>query len=123
MKNVEFQWNALHSLMIFDFYIPEKNIIVMLDGDHILQSDRNKHNMSISNYVRLNGYTLVRLLELDVLGNSYDLMRALQMIIKDQTEGGVPTTFYICQNLEYKHICEHDYRNRLIAVKRKQGIL
>ena len=94
----------------FDFCIPEHNIIIELDGrQHFIQvsnwtspEETFENDLFKEKCANDNGYSVIRLLQEDVFGDTYNWLRKLQTeienIINDNT---IIHNIYICENGEY----------------------
>jgi very-short-patch-repair endonuclease len=93
----------------FDFCIPEYNIIIELDGRQHFQQVSNwrspeeqfKIDMYKEECANDNGYSLIRLVQEDVLNDSYDWMSYLLSSIEEIRQSPEIMNMYLCGNGEY----------------------
>lgn len=93
----------------FDIVIPSLNIIIEVDGpQHIDKQVRNwstpeenqKNDLYKMDCANKNGYSVIRILQVDVLFNNYDWRKELKEVIQLYP---APTRVFICKNNEYKN--------------------
>jgi very-short-patch-repair endonuclease len=93
----------------FDFALEDKKIIIELDGkQHFKQvrdwafpedtQKRDKYKMRMANQ---NGFSVIRLIQLDVLIDTYDWLKELQDNINIIESSGKVQNIFICKNNEY----------------------
>ena len=104
------EWCKNISLLPFDFCIPEHNIIIELDGPQHFQQianwkspeEQQKTDMFKEKCANENDYSVIRILQYDVLNDKFDwlnkLQKSIQNIINDKT---IIQNIYICENNEY----------------------
>ena len=106
---VKVDWCKDKKHLPYDFIIPDSNIIIEMDGiQHFKQVSVWKtveHNRKRDIYkmkqARSHGYSIIRILQEDVLYNRYDwLPELLANIEKIKTEG-IVQNIYMCKNHEY----------------------
>jgi very-short-patch-repair endonuclease/Zn finger protein HypA/HybF involved in hydrogenase expression len=93
----------------FDFCIPEYNIIIELDGRQHFQQVSNwrspeeqfKIDMYKEECANDNGYSLIRLVQEDVLNDYYDWMSYLLSSIEEIRQSPEIMNMYLCRNGEY----------------------
>ena len=95
----------------YDFCIPDLKIIIELDGPQHFrqisnwstpeeQFENDKYKERCANE---NGYSVIRILQEDVLLDNYDWVKELCDAIELVKTGGTPTNLYLCENFEYEH--------------------
>ena len=95
--------------MPFDFALEDKKIIIELDGkqhfkqvrDWALPEDtrkRDKYKMAKAN---ANGFSVIRLIQLDVLINTYNWLDELKANIELIEKEGKVQNIFMCKNNEY----------------------
>jgi very-short-patch-repair endonuclease len=104
------EWCKKINKLPFDFCIPGHKIIIELDGRQHFeqvgiwktpeeQQERDRYKEKCAND---NGYSIIRLLQTDVMNDTFDwltkLQNAIQKIISDDS---VIHNIYICENNEY----------------------
>jgi len=93
----------------FDFCIQEHNIIIELDGRQHFeqvsnwstpeeQLDNDKYKEKCAND---NGYSVIRILQEDVLNDTYDWKKELYKTIEELINGDEIANVYLCKNGEY----------------------
>ena len=104
------EWCKNICCLPFDFCIPEHNIIIELDGPQhfrqvsnwLSQEETFENDLFKQKCANDNGYSVIRILQEDVLGDKYDWLSKLQTeienIIKDDT---IIHNIYMCENGEY----------------------
>jgi very-short-patch-repair endonuclease len=104
-------WCKKSVLLPFDFCIPEYKIIIELDGpQHFTQimnwdspdkqQENDKYKEECANN---NGYSIFRLLQTDVLNDTYDWFKELCESIEEVKNGDEIVNVYLCKNNEYQH--------------------
>jgi very-short-patch-repair endonuclease len=105
----------------FDFCIPEHKIIIELDGNQRFTQVRNwktpeeirKIDIYKQNKAIENGYSVIRILQLDVFNNRNNWLNTLLKKIKETIEKTQKKVIYICSNNEYQIFIEED--NKLVV--------
>jgi very-short-patch-repair endonuclease len=112
IKEFKRDWCKRINHLPFDFCIEEHHIIIELDGrQHFIQvsnwdspeqqQDNDKYKMQKANE---NGYSVIRIIQEDVLFDSYDwkteLQHNIQQIITTKTNLN-PNNIFMCANEEY----------------------
>jgi very-short-patch-repair endonuclease len=93
----------------FDFCIPELNIIIELDGaQHFIQvSNWKSHEETFKNDIYKekmandNEYSVIRIIQEDVLNDTYDWMGKLTVSIEKIKNGDYIENHYLCNNNDY----------------------
>ena len=106
----KFDWCKNKKHLPFDFVLLQEKIIVELDGDaHFIQVSNWKslnHNRSRDIYKRKcaneNGFSIIRLLQPDVLFDKYDWLQELTNNIDKIVSEKKVQNIYMCKNDEYK---------------------
>ena len=100
----------------FDFVIEENKIIIELDGQHFkqvsnwkspeIQLEKDIYKMKCANN---NGFSVIRLLEEDVIKNKYNWLEEIKLNIKKIINEKVVQNIFICKNNEYYsfHLTKH----------------
>jgi len=102
------QWCKRKSYLPFDFCIPEYKIIIELDGIQHFQQvsnwsspeeqfENDKYKEKCANE---NGYLVIRILQEDVLNDTYDWLKELCDSI-EKIVNGYEKNIYLCKNEEY----------------------
>lgn len=102
-------WCMKTTYLKFDFCIPEHNIIIELDGpQHFIQVsnwsspeeqfENDKYKEKCAND---NNYSVIRILQEDVLFNKYDWIKDLCDAIEEIKNGDEIVNIYLCKNGEY----------------------
>jgi very-short-patch-repair endonuclease/DNA-directed RNA polymerase subunit RPC12/RpoP len=103
------EWCKKVNYLPFDFCIPEYKIIIELDGpQHFVQIsnwtspekqfENDKFKEECANN---NGYSIIRLLQEDVINDKYDWAKELCNAIKELENGNKIANIYLCKNNEY----------------------
>jgi len=103
------EWCVKISYLPFDFCIPEHKIIIELDGPQHFrqimnwlsseeQFENDKYKEKCAND---NGYSVIRLLQEDVLNDTYDWCKELCDAIEEIKNGDEIVNIYLCKNGEY----------------------
>lgn len=93
----------------FDFVIEKYKIIIELDGDQHFKQVLNwrapKEQQLNDKYKMVkaleNGYSIIRLLQMDVYMNKYDYKKKILETIEDLKNKNKPSIVYLCINNEY----------------------
>jgi len=102
-------WCKNITYLPFDFCIPEYKIIIELDGPQHFkqvsnwstpeeQFDNDKYKEKCAND---NDYSVIRILQTDVLNDIYDWKKELCKTIEELINGDEITNVYLCKNGEY----------------------
>ena len=102
------EWCKRKSHLPFDFCIPEKKKIIELDGLQHFEQVRNwsspedqfENDIYKQQCANKNGYSVIRLLQEDVLYDKYDYFNELCEAIKFMHEK--PKNIFLCKNNEYR---------------------
>jgi hypothetical protein len=103
-------WCKNKKYLPFDFCIQELNIIIELDGPQHFQQISNwrspeetqktdKYKMKCANE---NNYSIIRLLQIDVLDNKYNWKEELNNNIEKIKNNNIIQIVYMCKNNEYE---------------------
>jgi len=103
------EWCKKQLLLPFDFCIPEYKIIIELDGRQHFeqvsnwsspeeQSENDKYKEKCANN---NGYSIIRILQEDVLHDKYDWKTELVNNIENIKKDNIIQNIYMCKNNEY----------------------
>jgi len=103
------EWCKHETFLPFDFCIDNMKIIIELDGP--------QHFVQISNWTapeitqgfdilkmkaaNLNGYSVIRILQVDVFGDKYDWQSELLAAIQQSQSHPSPSNTFLCKNDEY----------------------
>ena len=109
IKEFKRDWCKNINHLPFDFCIEEHHIIIELDGrQHFTQvsnwespeqqQDNDKYKMQKANE---NGYSVIRIIQEDVLFDSYDWKTELHNNIEQLKQSSIPTNIFMCANQEY----------------------
>ena len=109
LRQFKQEWCKNITHLPFDFCIPEYNIIIELDGpQHFRQvsnwrspEEQFKIDMYKEECANDNGYSLIRLVQEDVLNDSYDWMSYLLSSIEEIRQSPEIMNMYLCRNGEY----------------------
>jgi very-short-patch-repair endonuclease len=108
-RQFKVEWCKNKLYLPFDFVIEEMNIIIELDGEqHFtqvsnwtsseIQVEKDKYKINCANN---NGFSVIRLLQKDVLKDKFDWITEIKLtILKIMNEGKIQNVF-ICKNNEY----------------------
>ena len=104
------EWCKKSVLLPFDFCIPEYKIIIELDGpQHFIQimnwdsPDKQQENDKFKEEcANNNGYSVIRLLQEDVMNDTYDWVKELCDAIEEVKSSEGITNVYLCKNGEYE---------------------
>jgi very-short-patch-repair endonuclease len=94
----------------YDFVIEELNIIIEIDGEqHFkqisnwtspeIQIEKDKYKMNCANE---NGFSIIRLLQIDISKDKYDWLNEIQISILKIINEKTVQNIFICKNNEYK---------------------
>lgn len=109
-RNFKVDWCKNKLRLPFDFCLPDQKIIIELDGkQHFQKIDFFKNdpeeNFKTDKFkekcANENGYSTIRLLQLDVSNDKYDWLKELQDNIKKIVEENKVQNIYMCKNNEY----------------------
>ena len=104
------EWCKNKTYLPFDFCIPEYNIIIELDGPQHFQQvsnwsspeeqfENDKYKEKCAND---NEYSVIRILQEDVLNDTYDWLKDLCNTIEEIKNGDEVVNAYLCKNGEYE---------------------
>jgi very-short-patch-repair endonuclease len=104
------EWCKNKTYLPFDFCIPEYKIIIELDGpQHFIQimNWKSPEEQLITDTYKeksanQNGFSIIRLLQPDVLTDKYDWLQELTSNIDKIVSEGKVQNIYMCKNDEYK---------------------
>jgi very-short-patch-repair endonuclease len=96
-------------MLLFDFCIPEYNIIIELDGlQHFKQvrnwsspEEQNKSDKFKEKCANDNNYSIIRLLQDDVFNDKYNWLDELKNNIEKIKNENIIQNIYMCKNNEY----------------------
>ena len=102
--------NLKNNMLIFDFCVPEKNIIIELDGlqhfkqvrNYLSPEEQNKIDKFKEKCANENGYSIIRLLQEDVFNDKYDWKTELINNIEKIKKDNIIQNIYMCKNNEYE---------------------
>jgi very-short-patch-repair endonuclease len=111
IRDFKQDWCKKINNLPFDFCITENKIIIELDGpQHFIQipcwkpldlvQENDKYKEECANN---NGYSIIRLLQTDVLNDTYDWLKELCEEIEELKNGDEIANVYLCKNNEYQH--------------------
>jgi very-short-patch-repair endonuclease len=111
IRDFKQDWCKKINHLPFDFCITENKIIIELDGpQHFIQipcwkpldlvQENDKYKEECANN---NGYSIIRLLQTDVLNDTYDWLKELCEEIEELKNGHEIANVYLCKNNEYQH--------------------
>jgi very-short-patch-repair endonuclease len=103
------EWCKKKKHLPFDFVIPERNIIIELDGpQHFIQisnwaspEETQKNDKYKTECANQNNYSVIRLLQEDVFYNTYNWSDELNQNIQKIISEGITQNIYMCKNNEY----------------------
>ena len=110
-KQYKVEWCKNKNCLPFDFVIEELKIIIEIDGpQHFvqvakwtspeIQKEKDKFKINCANE---NGFSVIRLLQIDILKDNFDWIEELKLsILKINNEQKIQNIF-ICKNNEYDH--------------------
>ena len=101
--------NTSKRFLPFDFCIPEHKIIIELDGpQHFKQisnwstpEEQFKNDKYKEQCANDKNYSVIRILQEDVLNNTYDWLKELSETIEAVKKGDDIVNIYLCKNQEY----------------------
>ena len=104
-------WCKNISYLPYDFCIPEYKIIIELDGpQHFTQimnwktpEEQFKTDKFKEECANNNGYSVIRLLQNDVLNDRYNWLKQLNNSIEELKNGDEIANIYLCKNDEYNN--------------------
>ena len=104
-------WCKKTNHLPFDFYIPEDNIIIELDGRQHFEQVKNwkspEEQFETDKYkekcANENGYSIIRILQEDVWKDKYDWCKELCYEIENIKNGNKVVNIYLCKNREYDY--------------------
>jgi len=103
------EWCQKQTYLPFDFCIPELNIIIELDGaQHFRQvsnwlspEETHENDKYKETRAKENGYSVIRIIQEDVLNATYDWLAKLVTTIEGIRNSGNIKNHYLCENNEY----------------------
>ena len=103
------EWCKNKQYLPFDFCIPEPKIIIELDGiQHFIQvsnwtspEENFKNDKYKEKCANENGYSIIRIIQEDVLNDKYDWCKELCEAIENIKNGDKVVNIYLCKNNEY----------------------
>ena len=109
IRQYKVEWCKNIFCLPFDFCIPKYKNIIELDGpQHFRQVSnwnspkKNKENDKFKEEcANNNGYSIIRLLQEDVMNDTYDWVKKLCEAIEELKNGYEIANIYICKNNEY----------------------
>jgi very-short-patch-repair endonuclease len=109
VQQYKVDWCQNKTHLPFDYYIPEYNIIIELDGpQHFKQimnwkspDDTRKTDLYKMQCANEHGISVIRLLQSDVLYDKYDWLNELHCKIREITEKNIIQNIFLCKNNEY----------------------
>jgi very-short-patch-repair endonuclease len=104
------EWCKNKTFLPFDFVILERKIIIELDGVfHFKQvsnwqspEESRKRDLYKMKCANENGFSIIRILQEDVLYKKYDWLNEIIEIIEKLTSENKVQNIYMCKNNEYK---------------------
>ena len=104
------EWCKNKRYLPFDFCIPEHKIIIELDGPQHFQQVSNwcspeeqfENDLYKEKCANDNNYSVIRLLQEDVLNDTYDWLKDLCNTIEEIKNGDEIINIYLCKNGEYE---------------------
>jgi very-short-patch-repair endonuclease len=104
-------WCKKKKHLPFDFCIEENQIIIELDGgQHFIQvmnwsspEEQFKNDKYKEKCANDNGYSIIRLLQIDVFNDKYDWKTELINNIEKIKTDNIIQNIYMCKNNEYKN--------------------
>ena len=107
IRQAKFEWcKNIHHLP-FDFVIEERKIIIEVDGPQHFKQVSNWISPEATHLIKMkcaneNGYSIIRILQYDILKDKYDwlaeLIQHIEIISIDEVQN-----LYMCKNNEYKN--------------------
>jgi len=109
-RQFKIEWCKNKLYLPYDFVIEEKKIIIEIDGpQHFkqisnwtspeIQIEKDKYKIKCANE---NGYSIIRLLQEDILKDNYDWLSDIQESISKIINEETIQNIFICKNNEYK---------------------
>jgi len=110
-RQYKVEWCKNKLCLPYDFVIEELNIIIEIDGEqHFtqisnwtspeIQIEKDKYKMKCANE---NGFSVIRLPQVDILKDSYDWFNEVQISIQKISIENTVQNIFICKNNEYIH--------------------
>jgi very-short-patch-repair endonuclease len=110
-RQYKVEWCKNKLRLPYDFVIEDYNIIIELDGEqHFtqisnwtspeIQIEKDKYKMKCANE---NGFSVIRLPQVDILKDSYDWFNEVQISIQKISIENTVQNIFICKNNEYIH--------------------
>jgi very-short-patch-repair endonuclease len=110
-KQYKVKWCKNKNCLPFDFVIEELKIIIEIDGpQHFLQvanwtppeiqKETDKFKINCANE---NGFSVIRLLQIDILKDKFDWIEELKLSISKIINEQKVQNIFICKNNEYDH--------------------
>jgi very-short-patch-repair endonuclease/DNA-directed RNA polymerase subunit RPC12/RpoP len=114
LRQFKTEWCKMKRFLPFDLCIPELKIIIELDGpQHFIQISNwqsPEETLIIDTYkekcANENNYSIIRLLQTDVLNDTYDWYKELCDTIEEIINDGNVKNVYICKNDEYHNFTQ-----------------
>ena len=109
-RQYKVEWCKNKLYLPYDFVIEELNIIIEIDGEqHFkqisnwtspeIQIEKDKYKMNCANK---NGFSIIRLLQIDISKDKYDWLNEIQISILKIINEKTVQNIFICKNNEYK---------------------
>lgn len=110
-KQYKVEWCKNKNCLPFDFVIEELKIIIEIDGpQHFvqlakwtspeIQKEKDKFKINCANE---NGFSVIRLLQIDILKDNFDWIEELKLSISKINNEQKIQNIFICKNNEYDH--------------------
>ena len=110
-KQYKVKWCKNKNYLPFDFVIEELKIIIEIDGpQHFvqvanwtsseIQKETDKYKINCANE---NGFSVIRLLQIDILKDKFDWIEELNLSISKINNEQKIQNIFICKNNEYHH--------------------
>jgi very-short-patch-repair endonuclease len=111
-KQYKVEWCKNKNCLPFDFVIEELKIIIEIDGpQHFIQvanwtspeiqKEKDKYKINCANE---NGFSVIRLLQIDILKDKFDWIEELKYNISKINNENKIQNIFICKNNEYDHL-------------------
>jgi len=111
-KQYKVEWCKNKNCLPFDFVIEELKIIIEIDGpQHFIQvanwtspeiqKEKDKYKINCANE---NGFSVIRLLQIDIFKNKFDWIEELKLSISKINNEQRIQNIFICKNNEYDHL-------------------
>ena len=108
-RQFKVEWCKNKQYLPFDFCIEEYKIIIEIDGEqHFkqisnwtspeIQIEKDKYKIYCANQ---NGYSIIRILQKDIIKNNYDWLEEIKNNIKKIINEQVVQNIFMCKNNEY----------------------